>query len=583
MPHPQRKPSQQGSGRPGRSFGPSFSAGGKGPGGRDSYRGGPPGPPRGDRTGGNRGGAGQSGGRNSDAPGGFSKGGSDRKGDGFSGPAGGSGFGRGPRPLSRGAGTPTQAPPRSAARAANARDRVHRLLAKQIKKFPDLEIAELDTQGLDARDAALAHAIYDTVLRRWLTIVHLLEFSLEVPWEELNPKVGAPLMAAVAQIVFFDKVPVHAAVDEAVNAAKEAGPRSGGLANAVLRGLLRELGATQGEIDLPETHGQPKDPSLHDKVVIDKRSRWIVGRNEIPSDDGGALGFKRDILPPDPMQALSIGTSHAIDILRQWSKTFPTPEVRRLAQHGLCRPPITLNTAFAEAPLPEEHTKPHNVVGHHVWTGPYETLVELLAARRDIWVQDPASTHAVSSVSDLQPALVIDACAGMGTKTRQLAATFPDAKIVTTDIDLPRLGALRDAFKDHPRVEVVDYAGLRGFAGQADLVLLDVPCSNTGVLARRTEARYRFDRARTEKLMSMQKQIIADAIPLLKPAGAGQPRGAILYSTCSLDPAENAEQARWAAKWHMFKVQREHQCIPQGGPGQPPETYTDGSYSALLR
>lgn len=488
-----------------------------------------------------------------------------------------------PRPVARAAGTPTQAPPRSSFRPANARDRVHRLVAKQIKKFPDLEIAELDTAGLDPRDAALAHAIYDTVIRRWLTIAHLLSFSLDVPWDELNPKVGAPLMAAVAQIVFFDKVPVHAAVDEAVNAAKEAGPRSGGLCNAVLRGMLREISATQGEIDLPEAHGEPRDPSLHDARAFEKRPKWMAGRNEVPSDDGGAIGFRRDVLPPDPMQALCIATSHGIDLLRQWSKHFKTPEVRRLAQHGLARPPVILNTAFAASALPEEHVKPHNAPGHHVWTGTHEGLVELLNSRTDVWVQDPASSLAVASVADLKPELVIDACAGMGTKTRQLAATFPEARIITTDIDLPRLAALRDAFKGHPRVEVVEYARLKEFAGQADLVLLDVPCSNTGVLARRVEARYRFDRARTEKLISMQKQIVADAIPLLKAGGGGRQRGAILYSTCSLDPAENGEQARWAAKWHMFKVQREHQHLPQGGPGEPPEAYTDGSYAALLR
>lgn len=460
---------------------------------------------------------------------------------------------------------------------------MHRLLAKQIKKFPDLEIAELDTQGLDARDAALAHAIYDTVIRRWLTIAHLLSFSLQVPWDDINPKVGAPLMAAVAQIVFFDKVPVHAAVDEAVNAAKEAGPRSGGLANAVLRGMLREISATQGEIDLPETHGEPRDPSLHDARLFEKRAKWIAGRNEVPSEDGGAIGFKRDVLPPDPMQALAIATSHGIELLRHWSKQFKTQEVRRLAQHGLVRPPIILNTAFAASPLPEEHVKAHNSVGHHVWTGTHEALVEMLASRSDVWVQDPASSLAVSSVADLSPGLVIDACAGMGTKTRQLAATFPNARVITTDIDLPRLAALKDAFAGHPRVEVVEYAKLKEFVGQADLVLLDVPCSNTGVLARRIEARYRFERNRTEKLISMQKQIVADSIPLLKAGGSGQQRGAILYSTCSLDPAENNEQVRWAAKWHMFKVQREHQHLPQGGPGEAAEAYTDGSYAALLR
>ena len=74
------------------------------------------------------------------------------------------------------------------------------------------------------------------------------------------------------------------------------------------------------------------------------------------------------------------------------------------------------------------------------------------------------------------------------------------------------------------------------------------------------------------------KQIIADAIPLLR----GTPRGKILYSTCSLETEENREQAEWAARWHRFRIEREEQTLPEGGPGGAPEAYRDGSYSALL-
>lgn len=447
----------------------------------------------------------------------------------------------------------------------SARGRVHRLLASQIKRFPDLEIAELDTRGLDPRDAALAHHIYDTVLRRWLTIQHLLSMSLELPWEKLHPRVAAPLMVAAAQIVFFDRIPLHAAVDEAVRASKGAGPRSGGLCNAVLRGLVRTLGGDDAGNAFPS----------------EKRPTWNAGWNEVPSSEGGAIGFKVDVLPKDPMTALSIGTSHAIEILRLWSKHFPLAEVKRLAWHGLAVPPVILNTAHAKSTLPEGSVAAHAVPGHSVWTGSHDDLARMLEERPDVWVQDPASSLAVSSVADLRPKVVVDACAGMGTKTRQLRATFPEARVVATDIDAVRLGALKDAMKG-TGVEVVEYPKLQELAGQADLVLLDVPCSNTGVLARRLEARYRFDRARSERLVSMQKQIIADAIPLLRHSGGGVARGAILYSTCSLDPAENQEQVRWAAKWHMFKVAREHTRTPQGGPGEAATSYTDGSYAALL-
>ena len=91
-------------------------------------------------------------------------------------------------------------------------------------------------------------------------------------------------------------------------------------------------------------------------------------------------------------------------------------------------------------------------------------------------------------------------------------------------------------------------AALKDLRDQVDLLVMDVPCSNTAVLARRCEARYRFNLKSLSQLVDQQKQIIADALPYLKASGR------ILYSTCSLDPAENEEQAQWIIKWHNFSI-----------------------------
>jgi 16S rRNA (cytosine967-C5)-methyltransferase len=289
--------------------------------------------------------------------------------------------------------------------------------------------------------------------------------------------------------------------------------------------------------------------------------------------------FESRWLPEDPLHRLAVATSHPRSLLQRWTRAMPMREVRRIALHGLARPPVILNTTHASGELPSFLT-PHNAPGHHVHTGTREELVGLLDARRDLWVQDPASSLAVESISDLSPALVIDACAGLGSKTRQLEATFPGSEIVATDIDLPRRRTLESVFASSERVTVIPYERLLEWAGRADLALLDVPCSNTAVLARRVEARYRHDRARSESLTRLQRQLIADAIPLLRDPAAG-PRH-ILYSTCSLDPAENEEQPRWASRWHRFDVERERRRSPEGGPGRPPESYSDGSYAALL-
>lgn len=443
----------------------------------------------------------------------------------------------------------------------SARGSVMALLAVQAKRFPDLDIATPNTEGMQPRDAALAHFIYDTVIRRWLTLSFLVSMELDKEWKEIHPRIQSAMLAGAAQLVFFDKVPAHAAVHESVEWVKlQLGPRAGGLTNAMLRRVAELISPEEG-------------------IGFAPRTSWTDKQDELPLADGGAVALTKHALPSDPMERLAVATSCPIDLLRTWSKSMSMRDVKKLALHGLTSPPTILNTTHATAPLPAE-VIPHTAPGHHVYTGTHEALGQLLDARKDIWVQDPASALGVLSVADLAPSVIIDACAGMGTKTRQLAATFPNAQIVATDIDLPRLNELERVFAGHSQVKVVPYKKMRDqWAGKADLVVLDVPCSNTGVLARRVEARYRHDRERCDSLANTQRQIIADSIPLLAP-GRGKAR--ILYSTCSLDPRENEEQAKWVERWHSLNTQREHRRMPEGGPGEPPERYSDGSYAVLM-
>jgi 16S rRNA (cytosine967-C5)-methyltransferase len=196
-------------------------------------------------------------------------------------------------------------------------------------------------------------------------------------------------------------------------------------------------------------------------------------------------------------------------------------------------------------------------------------------------VQDPSSAGAIRSIADLRPRLIVDLCAGQGTKTRQLAATFPEARILATDIDAERFARLQATFAKSSQVEVAPFQRVRDASlMKADLVLLDVPCSNTGVLPRRVEARYRFSAKTTASITEAQRQLIADSIPLLNTAPGSKP--AILYATCSIEPEENQAQAAWARQWHRFAISRERLVLPAGGPGDPATGYHDGAYSVLL-
>ena len=113
-------------------------------------------------------------------------------------------------------------------------------------------------------------------------------------------------------------------------------------------------------------------------------------------------------------------------------------------------------------------------------------------------------------------------------------------------------------------------------SGRADLVLLDVPCSNSGVFARRVEARYRAGEKQLRRLVDIQRQILADAMRLVAPDGA------ILYATCSIDAIENEAHAPWLDRWHQFKVGATTRTLPRGLPGGPPTAWCDGAFAMLL-
>ncbi|GJM18400.1 MAG: 16S rRNA m5C967 methyltransferase [Phycisphaeraceae bacterium] len=437
--------------------------------------------------------------------------------------------------------------------APDARDRAIRRLARQARYYPDIRIGTIDPTGLEPRDAALARAIDEGVTRRWLTLAHLLRELSGHPMSTLEPKLIGVLMAGAFQLLFLDRVPDHAVLDESVSWAKaNIRPKAGGMVNAILRKVA--------------------------DIRVEKRTGWTHARDELPLDSGDSLALRGPILPgPEPART-SIATGVPEELLARWGDAFGPGLARDVAHHSILRAPTILNVAHARPPLDDaERITPHRWPNHRVFTGTHAALEDLLASRDDVWAQDPASAGAVASVADLSPRRIVDLCAGRGTKTRQLAATFPDARVIATDPDGERYAELRRVFEGHDRVEVMPGARVRETcAAGADLILLDVPCSNTGVLARRPEARHRAGAAAVERLTEIQRQIIADAIPLLAPEGV------ILYATCSVEPDENEHQAAWAQRWHGFTPQRERRCWPAGGPGAKPSEHCDGGYSVVL-
>ena len=191
-------------------------------------------------------------------------------------------------------------------------------------------------------------------------------------------------------------------------------------------------------------------------------------------------------------------------------------------------------------------------------------------------VQDLAASQAVRILAPQPGWSILDLCAAPGTKTTQLAEATRDAAHVTaTDIDPERLERVRENLTrlGLKSVTILAYAQLEEVeAGSFDAILLDVPCSNTGVLARRVEARFRVKPKAVKDIAAIQKGLLERAASLVKPGGR------IGYSTCSIQRQENQYVVHgFLAANCEFELLREELLLPSA---EPPDH--DGAYVALL-
>ena len=294
------------------------------------------------------------------------------------------------------------------------------------------------------------------------------------------------------------RVPDHAAVDQTVRGLKSiGGPKAGGLANAVLRRAVRE--------------GRPE----------------------------GAFPDPED----DPEGYLTVWGSHPRWLIRRWLFRLPLASVRRLVENDNRAPPVTVRVLDGDAD-PDRHLTPVDgvrLVPEPGWRGVFrvdEGRPEEVVRSLPSVVQDPAASAVVDYVGDRFDGPVLDACSAPGGKTLGLAWRTRGARpFVAADVSGRRLGRLRESVARLGLDVCLLRADARSPAiGSARTVLLDAPCTGTGVLRRRPDARWRLGQDKLESLVALQGELL-DAV-----AGLVEPGGLLVYATCSLEPEENEQQ-----------------------------------------
>ena len=405
----------------------------------------------------------------------------------------------------------------------------------------------------EAPQGPLSVAIQRAGAQRWITLEFLLDRHLRQPMRQLEPALRGVLLAAAAQIVCFDRMPVHAIVDESVELARVlVRPGATKLVNAVLRRVAGDVSARR----------------------VDER--WSPGRDRLPLDDGMVL-LNGAVLPDvaDLAGHLAIATSCPRKLVRRWLEAFGDEVVIEICRHGVTTPPtiVAVEDDLAAPAVEDGLFRRHELAGYVLWAGSHEQLRRFLAGHRQRRVQDPGSAQPIEATAGLRPRRIIDYCAGRGTKTRQVATLHPQAEVFATDIDAARRAQLTTAMATLSNVTVLPPSEVHAQAGGADLLILDVPCTNTAALGRRPEARYRFTQRQVDSLVGLQRRIIARALLLVRPGGW------VLYCTCSLEPQENQQQAAWLVHQNDAALESEQLFLPKGGD----TGYYDGSYRALIR
>jgi 16S rRNA (cytosine967-C5)-methyltransferase len=431
------------------------------------------------------------------------------------------------------------------------------------------------------------------VIRNQFAIDMLITKVGRTPAERVHKKLINILRIGTYELVFAPKTAEYAIVNEAANLAGAsrgetasrravAGKKQVGFVNATLRNISRGIAdRTISLADADPVKILPRPPC---------RRQVAAGRGRSPQ--AGCL-FTEVILPDPkthPADYLSNAFSLPKWLISSWLHEFGFARTRQICFASNRAPSVFVrpNTLKISATaLAERFTADR--IGFKI--DPSETMLKLKShqlvaelsgfAEGLFTVQDPASAQAVEILAPKPGWTVIDLCAAPGGKTVQMAQRMKNTgRIIATDIDPERLQKVGQNCKrlGITIVEPIPYRQVHRAiteVDRCDAILLDVPCSNTGVLARRPEVRLRITPEAVAGLTQTQLQILEKA------AKTARDNSKICYSTCSILKQENSEVVRhFLSDSPDFRLDSENLTLPS--PATPESFDHDGGYTAIL-
>jgi 16S rRNA (cytosine967-C5)-methyltransferase len=355
-----------------------------------------------------------------------------------------------------------------------------------------------DVDALSVANQNLTTTLVLGVLRWQIRLDEQLKGLLKRPGARLDPEVLIALRLGAFQLLFLDRIPVHAAVDESVELAKQSGHR---FASTMVNAVLRKLATAGLSANLSEG-------SADQLALAQAHPEWMVER---------------------------------------WTRFYGLETARAICRHGQAQPPLTvrIDDPSIEIELTEDgiRLEPGALLtaARSVVSG--DVFVTSAFREGRVRVQDEGSQliGELAACAGEDPGkkgtAILDACAAPGGKTLILAERNPEAQVLACESSPRRLAELRKrlaAYADRVECRLADATALEEESA-FDLVLTDVPCSGTGTLGRNPEIRHRLRLEDFERQAERQRGLLRSALRCVRPGGR------VVYSTCSLEPEENEQ------------------------------------------
>jgi len=393
---------------------------------------------------------------------------------------------------------------------------------------------------------AAATALVLGVLRRRGTLDAVLSCYSTRKLPLLKAATRNVLRAGLHEMLYMDDSPTHAVVHAAVESVRALGrPNDAGFVNALLRGIGRAVKRVA-----------PGEATDLRRALPRGEFSWYFPRSVFPDRNHDAAGF------------LAARGSTAKWIAARRLEELGFDRALACLERQASTPPTFLRPAPGRKQAVRDALRAAEVA---VSDGPHELLLALPPQQRvgpvfelcgkDVVVQDAVASQVAPFLAPEEGWRVLDYCAAPGGKATHLAQL--GAEVTAWDNSPERLALVAE------NAERLGLGNLRCGEpeGSYDAVLVDAPCSNTGVLARRPEARWRVKERHLGNLTERQAKILREAAAFLREGGV------LVYSTCSLEPEENRGAA---ASLRGFEVESGRTCYPDESAG-------DGGYMARLR